>query len=350
MDKIMKKIVRIVKETLFACSLTIVVSIPILFILNFDIVSECLYKLFKIDKARTMELFLAILPIIFSSLVVIINFWNDYRKEQKSQTKLEIEKINNTIKYFNSVMLKITTNYHVLMNELNLVFEKIAFLKTNQFFSEIITLWEKNTRNIIDLSNNTDFREKIRGITKIISTVYKNTNNLDNYLKYLNNWEPIFSKYHTISIDDREFLFCLRNYISFSKEEKNIINIYSDLLNNGNYFIRTCAELEIAIKTMNECFEKEIRIKIVNNDKLDELLYYILLKIFHFCEMLIREIYFIERFINITSNKFNKYYKKKKNIYKKLLNKNIKPQIISRIIIINNYIDEKLLYDYYKIS
>lgn len=342
----MKKIAKVI---IFVCPLIFVCAIPILFVKNIDFVSNCLYKIFGVEKDRAIELFLSILPIIFSLLVVIINLWNDYRKEQKEQKIIEIEKANNKIKYYNSIMLKIIINYNNIMNEMDLVLKKLTFLKTNHILNEIITFWEENTKNIIDLSNDTSFRDIVREKTKNFSILYKNNNYFDHYLKYINNWEPVFSKYNTLSIDDLEFLFNLRNYISFSNKEKDIISIYSDLFNNGNYLIRTYTELEMDIKTMNECFEKEIRTKIINEDRLDELLYCILLKILHFCEILIREIYFTEHFINVMVKKFNEYYERMKKTYKKYLNENIKPQIISHIEVTKNYINEELINNYYKI-
>jgi len=338
------------KGIFFVCLLIFVLSIPVLFIINIDFISKYSLILFKIENDRILELFLAILSISFSLALVIINFWNDYRKEQKVQTNLEIEKVNNIINFYNCIMLKITTNYNVLINEMDLVIKNLSFLKTNQIFMEIIALWEKNTKIYINYSNDTGFREKIREITKIFTIIYKNNNDFNHYIRFINNWEPIFSKYNTLSIDDREFLFSLRNFISFTKEENNIIVTYSDLINNGNYYVRTCSEFKMAIKNINECFEKEIRTKSINDDKLNELLYHILLKIFHFCEILVLDIFFMERFIDIMRNKVNEYKEKMCKIYKRSLNEIIKPLYTPKNDIIYNYIDEKLIYDYYKIN
>jgi hypothetical protein len=337
-NKIMKKII------FFVMSIFGISSIPLVLFTKYDII----IKLLQIDSTQFFNLILTILPIVFSLILVIFNYMLDYIKKQKAIEITEKNEINRIIYQYNIIMLKTSTNHILLINELDKILKVIHFLKNNPIFLVIINVWEKETMNIIDLSNDSNFRTIIREKLNDLIVEYRTNSIFDHHLEYLSNLDPIFSKYNVFTIDDRVFIYNLRNYMDFTKKEKNIINIYSDLFNNGGIFNRTCDELILAINDLHECFENEIRNRKIDDRRFHSLLYHLFTKLFHYCEVLLREIYFMELFENIFSNKFNNFIdgKSKKN---KNFNEYIKFEVLYSDEFIVKYINEKIMYEYYNI-
>jgi hypothetical protein len=336
---IMKKII------LFVMSIFGISSIPLILFTKSDII----IKLLQIDSSQFFNLILTILPIVFSLILVAFNYMLDYIKKQKEIKAIEKDEINRIIYQYNVIMLKTSTNHILLKNELDKILKVIHYLKDNPIFLEIMNIWEKETGNTIDLSNDSNFRAIIRERLNDLIVVYRTNFIFDHHLEYLSNLDPIFSKYNIFTIEDRVFIYNLRNYIAFTEEEKNIINIYSDLFNNGGTFNRICNELILAINDLHGCFENEIRTRKIDDKKLHSLLYHLFTKLFHYSEILLREIYFMESFENIFFEKFNSFHneKSKKN---KNLNEYIKFEKLYQNKFIDKYINEKIMYEYYNIS
>ena len=62
-----------------------------------------------------------------------------------------------------------------------------------------------------------------------------------------------------------------------------------------------------------------------------------------------RDLFFLQRFINVVMPKFNNFHEGKIKRYKKSLNEIVKPEIIFGNELISSYIDEKPMYSYYRI-
>jgi septin family protein len=149
-------------------------------------------------------------------------------------------------------------------------------------------------------------------------------------------------------MEDRLFIYDMRDYMNFSKEEINIIGVYSELYSDGNNFNRICDELILAINNYHSYFEEEIRNKNIDDKRFHNLLFNILNKLFHFCEQAIREIYFLEKFMNIIVIKFEKYYTSEKEKYNPL-KKCVKFETVQNNYFLDIYINKEVLDAYYHI-
>jgi hypothetical protein len=346
LDKNINKVyIRIMKKIiLFVMSIFGISFIPLILFIKSDII----IKLLQIDDSQFFNLILTILPIVFSLILVVFNYMLDYIKKQKEIEVTEKDKINRIIYQYNVIMLKTSTNHILLINELDKILKVIHYLKDNPIFLEIMNIWERETGNTIDLSSDNSFRAIIREKLNDLIIVYRTSFIFDHHLEYLSNLESIFSKYNIFTTKDRVFIYNLRNYMEFSKEEKNIINIYSGLFNNGGIFNRICNELILAINDLHESFENEIRTRKIDDKKLHGLLYHLFTKLFHYSEILLREIYFMELFENVFFKKFNSFHNEKSKKYKNI-NEYIKFEILYSNKFIDKYINEKIMYEYYKI-
>jgi hypothetical protein len=340
-----KAMKRILKLILFAMSILTTSSIPLVLLAKSDIMA----KLFRMDNSQFFNLVLCVIPVVFSLVLVIFNYMLDFIKKQKEIKSSEKKEYDKIIERYNVVMLKTITNHSMLINELDKIFKGISFLKTNPIFLEIINIWEKETAYIIDLSNDSNFRTMLREKLSVFVTMYKKTSVFDHHLEYLNNLETIFSKYDIFTIEDRVFIFNLRNLVEFTDEEKAIIIIYTDFFNSGEVFNRLCRELTLAINDLHKPFESEIKIKEIDDKKLFDLLYHLFIRLFRYCEILLREIFFMELFKDMLRKKFGNFYNEQKRKHKKLDNF-INPESLYQDELINKYIDKNSMYEYYKIK
>jgi hypothetical protein len=281
----------------------------------------------------------------------------EYSKTQKELIVFDKENINNIVGKYNSIKLKSVTNYNMVMQEMELVLNHLYFLGNNSpFLGSIIEPWEKETKNIIDLSNDENFRSFMRGILNGFIMNYKANSNSDHILQFLKNMNTVFNKYDTFTIDDRVFIFNLRNYIEFTKEETNLIGIHLDLFNSGEAYKRVCYEYKVSIfagmfseENINEYFENEIRTKIIDERRLHDLIYNFFIKVFHYCEVLLRVIFFEECFESIISKRFKGFYEQKNKMFYGTLNEYVITEQVENNVYIEKYIKRGLIYDYYKV-
>jgi hypothetical protein len=307
----------------------------------------------KIPVMRNLkdtEFLLALLPIAFSIVLIINNRRIEYEKECNELERQEIEKINVIVEKYNTIMLKSITNYTIVMNELDLLYKILMELKNAPLFCDIINEWEKETKKTKDLSNDSIFRAFLRTNIGKIVVGFKNSSIFDHNLEFLRNLDALFLNYYTYSIYDRVFVFNLRNYIHFTKEEKNILCVHLDVFSNGEFYTRACTELVIAIKNINNVFENEIRQKTIDERKLHSLLYHLFLKIFNKWECLLREVYFNECFEGILVNNFNEFYNSKTNQDSLKLNECISIEPVIKNDFVDNYLNKQLICDFYHIK
>jgi hypothetical protein len=234
------------------------------------------------------------------------------------------------------------------MNEIEAIIKTFEGLKKNPILLRVINLWENETKKVIDLSNENRFREFIRVKLSDLIKIYKTDNIFDSDFEYLNNLNQIFCKYHIFTPDEKVFIYNLRNYISFSKKEKTIIQAYLDLFSFDDTFNRICEEFKMAIQNYHGCFEEELRSKKIDNGKLFNLLSGLINKIFYYTEILLREVLFMEQFMDIIVKKFDDYYESKHKVYK-ILDEHIKIEILSENVFVEKYVDQNAVYNYYSI-
>ena len=325
------------------------VIIPIFYVLIFDVIKD-----FK--KFNSFQGLLGIIPFILTGLQIFITQIKDYKKEQnaikeKERINKENEKreIDGYIYKFDKIITKAIANYNVLMNDFYLINTDMNNLKSNPFLFVIIDLWERNTKNTISLSNNEQFRAIIREQVNVIIEVYKKNSDFDYIFEYLCSLSSIFEEQDDYSISEKVFVHFLRNYLLFSKKEKQIIGTYIDLFNNGKKRSKVGVDLKIALENFKECYRNETKPRSVNGKILTRIFCNLLYKLFGYCEVLLLEIYFLQKFQDLLEKYFSEYYNiKKVEFDNKLLVKN-SIEIVAKNPFIDKFIDEKVIYKHYGI-
>jgi hypothetical protein len=330
------------KKIPFAIWLLFIGLIPVFLFFKQDTMK----RLLEIDNDKFVDVILVAIPFVFSAIMIIVNYRLDYVKEQKESKINAINKENTLIRNYNMILVKTLANYNNLMNELNLIIKTFERLKNNPILFEVINLWESETKKVIDLSNENKFREFIRAKLSDLIQIYKADNIFDSDLEYLNNLEQIFCEYHVFTLDEKIFIYSLRNYISFSEKEKKIIQTYLDLFSLGDVFNRICDEFKTTIQDYHSCFEGEVRQKKIDNRKLFNLLYKLTNKTFHYTETLLCEVFFMKQFMDVIIKEFDNYYESKYKTYK-VLDEHVKIEDLSENVFIEKYVDQNVVYNYY---
>jgi hypothetical protein len=331
--------------SIFTILILLIGSIPFILLLRQDLVK--IY--FKIDNDKFIDLILVIIPFTFSSVIVVLNFMLEYIKTQKSNLKSTIDETNLIINEYNKIMSKAEINYNNIMNIAFTMTLNLERLKIKPIFNTIIVQWENNIKKIFDITNDENFRSFIRYNINELIKIYRTDNSYDIELEYLSSSTTNFHKYEIINLDERVFVFKLRNIIDFTKEEKNIIHSYLDTHSNGDIYNLACKEYIDVIAEYRNCFENEVRNRNNSDMKLFTLLYHLNIYTFYFCGVVIIEAYLIDNFMNIIVEKFKKYYEDQNKKYKKL-NESINFDIINEPEFLKKYIDKETFYKFHDIN
>ena len=289
-----------------------------------------------------------LIPAVFSGILVIFSYIKDYYEKQKNIVSNLINKENEIIKYYNRIIFKTLTNYNNLMNQVDLMIKILMRLKSNRYFDNIINLWEKKITEIIEISNQKEFRDNIKINMKELMIIYDNDECFDPELEYLCSMATVFQEYDELSIDEKAFFMSLKHKLNFSKEEKNTIFGYLGAYSSGNVYKRSCNEYKNAIIDFKESFEYEIRPRKINRRKMHGLLCRLNNQLFHFIESLLYEVFFMESFMDMSEKCFKIYYNKQNKKYK-VLDEVIWIEIVHDNMYINKYINKDLMHEYHKI-
>ena len=331
-----------IKVKSFYMFITILVSIPIIFVLKFDVIKD-----FK--KFNSFQGLLGIMPFILAGLQICITKIKEYKKEIKEKYESEKEIINEYIEKYDRVITKAIANYNTIMNDFHLIYTNINGLKDNPFLFAIIDLWERETKNTIGLSNNKIFRNVVREQINYLIEIYTRNSDFDHSFEYLCGLSTVFEEQDNYSISEKVFVHFLRNYLLFSRKEKNIIGVYIDLFNNGKKRSKVGADLKITINNFKEYYRNETKPRSVNVKILNRVFCDLLFQLFSYCEILLHEIYFLHNFQDLLEKYFKEYYNKKNiEFNNQLLIKN-SIQDVTKNPYIELFIDEKVINKHYGI-
>jgi hypothetical protein len=303
---------------------------------------------FDVNKEFAIQMILSILPLIFSIIIVIVNFMMEYIKNKKRLFNEDKNEINEIINKFNIIMTKTACNYNNLMNELVIAFSTKEILKENQILKTIIDFWENNIKENVDLTNNINFRNVLTTNIQLFIDMYSKTNLCDNSLQLLYNTDLVFNNFSCFSIYDKVFIYSLKDIIDFSKKSNNIITLYTHVFGDGAVYNRLCKELIISYNQLKGCYNYEIKNHSIDNGKLFNILYTILLKLFNYYEYILRIVFFLDEFEVELFPMFLQYYNKKKRKYKNI-KKCMSHEDIRENVFLKEYINKDLLYEYYMI-
>jgi hypothetical protein len=243
-------------------------------------------------------------------------------------------------------MQKSIRKYTYLVNEIKLILDNIYYIKAVQEFKDIIDTWENEFRVNINIVDNYIFRTIIRSKVRDVLLVYKTSDKYDNTIEFLGNIEKIFTKLDTFDADDNIFIYNLRNKIEFNDADKNIIRTYCDIFSSGLYYDRACFEFSNAITLINSNFETEIRNRFINEKKFESVIYNFFIRILSYLKSLLVELYILDEFLQKYSFNTAKYFEEKEKELGKL-DEYIKYQIVHGREYIENYINKKMVNNYY---
>jgi hypothetical protein len=325
----------------FSTNLPLVIAIvasgflPILLLGNIKLVE----KFLNLDTSNSVLLITTIIPISFSVITLLIPYLFNKIKNERN-------KVNGQIISYNTIILKCVGLFNNLMNHTFYIDNCIKELSNNKEFIDIINIWKKGTADKIDYSN--DLRQIIKPYINNIIYVYFNSNMYDNNIQYLSNIK-VQNITHEVTIEDKIFLFSLRNFITFTDEDKKLLGIFSDLWSNGNIYKNAVLELMEHIGRLERIFENEIRNRNISDKKLSTILYDIILSFLHYMEILYREIMLLDLFMEKLIKNFLGYYESVHRTHK-ILDEMIKPVIEITNENIENYVNIDVLYEYYRIK
>jgi hypothetical protein len=328
----------------FIIILLFVSLVPVIFFFIKDTVIIFL----NIDYNKFIDLLFIIIPTVFSGIIIIFSYMKEYIGSIITFRNNCREKENRLIKNYNRIIFKTLANYNKTMNEIDLMVNILDRLKFNPFFSNIINIWESKIKSIIEVSNDKDFRGIIRTNMKELIIVYRNNDCFDSELEYLSSLTIVPQKHNILTNDEKVFVLGLKEIISFSKEEKNIVYSYLDSYSGGDTFKKSFYEYKYAIIDFKNAFEEEVRNRKIDDRKLHGLLCRLSNQLFHFCESMLYEIFFMENFLDVLVKHFKNYYDIQLKKYK-VLDEQFKTEIVHENIFLKKYIDKDLLYDYHKI-
>jgi hypothetical protein len=272
--------------------------------------------LMNLNIDNSISIIATIIPIPYSIIILLITYLSNRIKRKSENLITERNKVNGQILSYNKIILKCVGLYSDLMNHTFYIDNCIKELSNNRELSDIINLWKKGLINKIDYSN--DLRQVIKPYINNIINVYFNSNIYDNNIEYLSNIKVQNIIHEAFTIDDKIFLFSLRNYINFTNEDKKLLLIFQDSWSDGDKYKNAFLELMEHIESLKKIFENEVRIRNISGEKLSTILYNILLSFFHYMEFLCIEIVLLDLFIEKLKNNFHNYYESVHLIHKTL--------------------------------
>jgi SHS2 domain-containing protein len=304
-------------------------------------------ELLNLNIDNSVSIVATIIPIPYSIIALLITYLSNRIKKKTEGLIIERNKVNGQILNYNTIILKCFGLYNNLMNHTFYIDNCIKELSNSKEFIDIINVWKKGTANKIYYSD--DLRQAIKQSINNITNAYFTSNVYDNNIEYLSAIKVQDIIHEAFTVEDKIFLFSLRNCINFTNEDKDLLLIFPNSWSDGDKYKNAFLELMEHIESLKKIFENEVRIRNISREKLSTLLYNVILSFFHYTEVLCMEVVLLDLFIEKLRNNFRNYYKSVHLMYK-TLDEMIDPSVKMKNENIKDYINIDVLYKYFNIE
>lgn len=269
--------------------------------------SDILCYIFSIKKEDSVEIAKAILPLIFSIIILLINSILTEIKDKIEIRKNKLIKYNKRIKIYNMLFLNSKKMYHTKMRYLRQAIHIETFFFEIPELKTIYSKWKKSLKDNLDGSNKDEIRKELREVLlSIINILFQSHKNL-NFIELLGNSKIYLSNINLINDEQEVFMSQFASDKLNDSKEKTIVHFLSEILSNDGNAYHTLEKYNNAVDELKNILSIEATQKIYYDKT-----YGVVIELLNLIENLILDLTTIEYGLNIFSKKYQEIYEIKK--------------------------------------
>ena len=277
----------------------IVGAMPILLVLTSDQLSE----LIKVEDKNYFEFIKAILPLVFSIIVLLINSILTDKKDQEEKRKVELTKVNGKVKSYNLIFLHAQKMYHAKMRNLRQTIAVTEFFFQVPILQPYYQKWFNHVQYNLDGSNHDDLRVDMRKSMLDLVNHCCQTEEYLNYFEYLSNAEQYSLESRFLNEDQEIFISQFSNDKIHDHIEKNMVLAASEILSHGGSSKYAIEQYNYNISEFKKVLSGPTTSKIFYDKA-----YGAVINLLFLSECLITDLSIIELSLKVFSRKYNEFY------------------------------------------
>ena len=268
---------------------------------------EKLSCIFSVSESHYFEIVKAILPLIFSIIVLLINSILTDRKDNREIRRNELIKNNKKVEKYNLLFLNSKKMYH----------SRIRYLRQSagvvEHFFQIPELqkaysdWIESLKINVDGSNNDLIRNELREkLLTLVNRCCETTQNL-NYFELLSNSKLYLLNSRTIDEDQEIFISQFANDDISDFLDKNIVLASAEILSYGGSSDHAIEQYNDSVDQLKTILSGETTSKVFYDKT-----YGVCINLLFLVECLITDLNILERGLRIFSEQYQGIYQSQK--------------------------------------
>ncbi|MDD9197416.1 hypothetical protein PVK62_16430 [Aliivibrio sp. S3MY1] len=264
-----------------------------------------------VDEKQFLELFKLIIPLNFSIVILIINTIISGHKDKIEIRNGMVIKYNKEISNYNSAILSLKKNYHLTLvgfMHFHYIFEHF---KNVALLDQLPSGWNEIAKSKGDVSNDPDFREKVRDISNEMFRFHKSNGVCDNIFEYISSSKLKNVKIKLLDENKEIFMTNFASDVIVNGRAKSIIHLASEIASAGS-------DSYWSLESYNDKIDQFRHDFVINNEKTNVSLSSAIYDMFFMYEVFIFELFIYENAILILSDEFTKYVNNLEVLYPEL--------------------------------